>query len=171
MIVIAWLIKAIDIINEKISQISSYLTFALVLTLSYEVFARYVLGKPTQWSFDLTYFLSSLFLMLSMAYTWKCGEHVGVDLISSRLPKKVAALLNIVFILSLFYLAWLNIFRVMYVDVARSWVIKERSTIGFMPPIYPYKTWIFAGISMMLLQGISQMLKEVLVMFKGGEQS
>lgn len=171
MIVINGLIKIIDTVNEKISQISSFLTFALILTLSYEVFARYVLDKPTQWSFDLTYFLSSLFLMLSMAYTWKCGEHVGVDLISSRLPKRVTALLNIIFIIGLFYLAWSNIFRVMFVDVMRSWVLKERSTIGFMPPVYPYKTWIFIGISMMLLQGISQIIKEFLVLLKGGEQS
>ncbi|MDW7651824.1 MAG: TRAP transporter small permease subunit [Bacillota bacterium] len=171
MVIINGIIKVIDTVNEKISQLSSFLIYGLILTLSYEVFARYVLGSPTQWSFDTTYFISSLFIMLSMAYTWKCCEHVGVDLISSRLPKRVTAFLNVIFILGLFYLAWGNIARVMYVDVVRSWAMKERSTIGFMPPIYPYKTWIFAGVIMMLIQGASQIIKEFLVLLKGGEQS
>jgi TRAP-type mannitol/chloroaromatic compound transport system permease small subunit len=171
MTIINWIIKIIDTVNARISKAASVLVFLLILTLSYEVFARYVLGKPTQWSFDLTYFISSLFLILSMAYTWSCSEHVGVDLISSRLPKRVLAALNIIFILGLFFLAWSNIARVMYVDVLRSWALKERSTIGFMPPVYPYKTWIFTGVMMLLLQGVSQLLKEFLILFKGGEQS
>jgi TRAP-type mannitol/chloroaromatic compound transport system permease small subunit len=171
MIIIDKIIYIIDIINEKISRWASFLVFALILTLSYEVFARYGLGKPTQWSFDLTYFLSSLFLMLSMAYTWKCCEHVGVDLISSRLPKRVTAFLNVIFIIFLFFLVWCNISRVMYTDVLRSWAMKERATIGFMPRIYPYKTWIFTGVIMMVLQGVSQIIKEFIILFKGGEQS
>lgn len=169
MTIIDRMIKTIDTVNEKISKAVSFLVFALVLTLSYEVFSRYVLGNPTQWSFDLTYFLSSMFLMLSMAYTWKCGEHVGVDLISSRLPKRITALLNIIFILGLFFLAWSNIARVMYVDVLRSWALQERSTIGFMPIVYPYKTWIFMGVTMLVLQGVSQLIKEFFVLFKKGE--
>ncbi len=171
MVIINKIIRSIDTINEKISKIVSILVFALILTLCYEVVARYGFGKPTQWSFDATYFISSMFLILSMAYTWKCDEHVGVDLISSKLPKRVTALLNIIFILGLFFLAWSNIARVMYVDVLKSWALKERATIGFMPPIYPYKTWIFIGVIMMLLQGISQLIKEFIVLFKGGDQS
>lgn len=165
------IIKIIDTINEKISRVVSILVFALILSLSYEVFARYVMGRPTQWSFDLTYFISSMFLMLTMAHTWGCCEHVGVDLISSRMPRRLGAVLNILFILGLFFFAWSNIARVMYVDVLRSWAMKERATIGFMPPIYPYKTWIFVGVCMMLLQGISQLLKEFIVLLKGGEEA
>lgn len=171
MVVIDKIIWVIDQINEKISKGSSFLIFALILTLTYEVVARYFFGAPTQWSFNLTYFISSFFLMLSMGYTWQCGEHVSVDLISSRLPRRAAAVLNVVFILGLFFLAWVFIAKVMYLDMLRSWVLLERSTIGAMPPVYPYKTWIFFGVLLLLLQGVSQLLKEILVVLGRDKQS
>lgn len=164
MVVIKKTIWVIDRINEKVSKTVSFLVFALILTLTYEVMARYFFGSPTQWSFNLTYFLSSFFLMLSMGYTWQCGEHVSVDLISSLLPEKVRAFLNVVFIIGLFFLAWYFIGRVMYNDMLRSWALQERSTIGAMPPAYPYKTWIFFGVLLLLLQGVSQLFKEILVL-------
>lgn len=164
MVVINKIIRVIDKINEIISKTVSFLVFALILTLAYEVFARYFFGAPTQWSFNLTYFLSSFFLMLSMGYTWQCREHVSVDLIYNRLPERVGAFLSIVFILGLFFLAWTNIGRVMYTDMLRSWALQERSTIGAMPPVYPYKTWIFFGVALLLLQGVSQLLKEICIL-------
>jgi TRAP-type mannitol/chloroaromatic compound transport system permease small subunit len=109
--------------------------------------------------------------MLSLGYTWQCGEHVAVDLLSSKLPRRIQALLNIIFILGLFFLAWLYIGKVMYIDMLRSWALQERSTIGSMPPAYPYKTWIFAGVLLLLLQGISQLLKEIQVVLGKGRQS
>lgn len=171
MVVIEKIIWVIDRINEKVSKGASFLVFALILTLTYEVLARYFFGAPTQWSFNLTYFISSFFLMLSMGYTWQCGEHVSVDLIYCRLPRRVAAALSVVFILGLFFLAWFFIAKVMYVDVLRSWALQERSTIGAMPPAYPYKTWIFFGVLLLLLQGVSQLLKEILVMLGRDKQS
>ena len=171
MVVIDTIIRIIDWINEKISKAVSFLVFALILTLTYEVTARYFFGSPTQWSLNLTYFISSFFLILSMGYTWQCREHVSVDLLSSKLPERVGALLNIVFILGLFFLAWTHIGRVMYNDVLRSWALQERSTIGAMPPAYPYKTWIFAGVILLLLQGVSQLLKEIQVVLGKGRQS
>lgn len=171
MIIIEKIIKVIDTINEKISKFASLFMFALILTLTYEVFSRYGLGRPTQWSFDLTYFLTSFVLMLSMAYTWKCNEHVAVDLISSRLPRRLTALIFVIFILALFFVCWINISRVMSVDLIRSWTIKQKSTIGSNPPVYPYKTWIFTGVLMLVLQGVSQFLKELIVLVKGGDEA
>jgi TRAP-type mannitol/chloroaromatic compound transport system permease small subunit len=79
--------------------------------------------------------------------------------------------LTIVFIMGLFFLAWTNIGRVMYNDMIRSWILQERSTIGSMPPAYPYKTWIFVGVLLLLLQGVSQLLKEFLVLLGRGKRS
>jgi TRAP-type mannitol/chloroaromatic compound transport system permease small subunit len=163
------IMRIIDTINEKIARLFSLLIFFLILTLSYEVVARYAFGAPTQWSFDLTYFLCSMAMILGMAYTWRIGGHVRVDLISTKLPRRFAALLQVLFMLSLFFLCWVNIFWVMTTHVTESWRILERSTTGFMPPIYPYKTWIYIGVAMMILQGVVVLIKELHVLIKGEE--
>jgi TRAP-type mannitol/chloroaromatic compound transport system permease small subunit len=169
MAVLNLLMKTINKFNEFVAKAFSFLIFLLILTLTYEVVSRYGFGKPTQWSFDATYFISSLVLALGLAYTWQIGGHVSVDLITGKLPRRVNALLKVIFIISLFYLCWFNIFRVMLPHLQSSWALKERSMTGFMPPIFPYKTWIFAGVAMLLLQGVVEILKEIYVLITGGE--
>ncbi len=163
------LIRIINAITAQIARSMSYLIFLLILTLTYEVVARYGFNAPTQWSYDATYFLASLILVLGMAYTWQDKGHVAVDLISSRLPRRVHAGLQVFFILILFFFCWFNIFRVMLPHLQSSWALKERSMTGFMPPIYPYKTWIFGGVVLLLLQGVVEFIKELRVLLTGDE--
>ena len=159
----------IDNFTGMIAKAVSYLTFLLVLTLTYEVVSRYVFESPTQWSFDVTYFLSSLFLSLGMGYTWWSGGHVSVDLISSRLPKRLAAGIFVFFMVVLFFLCWGNITSAMITHVQNSWALKERAMTGFLPPIYPYKTWILISVILMLIQGVSQLIKQLYIMITGEE--
>ena len=164
------ILKIIDLINEKIAKIASFAVFLLILALTYEVVARYGFNRPTQWSFDATYFLASFVLVLALGYTWQEGEHVAVDLISERLPRRVTAFLNVIFLLGLFFLCWGNILRILVPHLQRSWMLRERAMIGFMPPVYPYKTWIFVGILLMFLQGVAEFIREMVVLIKGGER-
>lgn len=159
----------IDNFTGLIARAVSYLTFLLVLTLTYEVVMRYVFQSPTQWSFDLTYFLSSLFLSLGMAYTWWSGGHVSVDLIATKLPKRVASGIFLIFMVVLFFVCWGNIASVMITHVADSWALKERAMTGFLPPIYPYKTWILISVILMLIQGVSQFIKQLYIVITGEE--
>lgn len=161
------IIDILDLINEKIAKVVSYLAIILILQLVYEVFCRYILDKPNIWSFDATYFISSFFIIFGMAYTWKIGGHVGVDLFSSKMQPRVKAAIFCIFMLVLFFPAWGNIVREMLINAIMSWSIHERSTAGSMPPVYPYKTWMLAGVVMLMVQGVSQFLKSLHVVITG----
>jgi len=163
------LIKVIDTFNEKIAKTFSFFIFLLIATLTYEVIARYGFDSPTQWSFDATYFICSLILVLGLAYTWQIGGHVSVDLITIKLSRRANAALRVFFIVTLFFFCWFNIFRVMIPHLQNSWMLKERSMTGFMPPIYPYKIWIFGGVAMLVMQGVVEFLKELYVLITGEE--
>lgn len=163
------IVRVIEKMNYYITRAFSYLTFILILTLTYEVCVRYGFGSPTQWSFDVTYFTSSLFLALGLAYTWAIGGHVSVDLITAKLPKRVSAAIFVVFMLALFFTAWGNIINVMIPHVAYAWKIKEASTIGSLPPIYPFKTWILVGVILLFVQGIAELLKQLHIVITGKE--
>ncbi|MDF1590202.1 MAG: TRAP transporter small permease subunit [Desulfobacterales bacterium] len=163
------MMKIINSVNEKIARYASFLVFLLILTLTYEVVARYGFNAPTQWSFDLTYFLCSMTMIFGMATTWQSGGHVSVDLISANLPRRKQAFLNVFFLLTLFFLCWINIIWMLTPHLLNSWKIQERSMTGFMPPIYPYKTWIYIGIAMLILQGIEVFIKELYMLIKGKE--
>jgi TRAP-type mannitol/chloroaromatic compound transport system permease small subunit len=163
------IMKIINIINERIARIASFCMPLLILSLIYEVVARYVFDAPTTWSSDATYFLSSLVLVLTLAYTWQVGGHVSVDMILVKFPVKVQAFLNVFFMLSMFFLCWFLIVWAMVPTVIESWRILERSTIGYFPPIYPYKTWILIGTIMLVLQGFNVFISELYRLINGKE--
>jgi TRAP-type mannitol/chloroaromatic compound transport system permease small subunit len=163
------MMKVIEKFNERIAKVTSYCLILLILSLVYEVFARYAFNAPTAWSSDATYFLCSIAIIFAMAYTWQMGGHVSVDMILAKLPVKVQAFLNVFFMLTMFFLCWLLIVWVMVPEVIQSWRILERSSIGYFPPIYPYKTWILIGTLILVLEGINVFIKELYRLIHGKE--
>jgi TRAP-type mannitol/chloroaromatic compound transport system permease small subunit len=163
------IINAIDLMNEKVAKFFSYLSMLLAIQLVYEVICRYIFNKPNMWSFDATYFISSILIVFGLAYTWKMGIHVGVDLFSGKMPQRVKAAIFLFFMLTLFFVPWGNIVVVMFKNAIYSWQIKENSMTGSMPPIYPFKTWMMAGIFLFLVQGVSESLKRLHIVLTGKE--
>lgn len=41
--------------------------------------------------------------------------------------------------------------------------------MGFMPPIYPHKTWILLGTLLLTLEGVVVFIKQLFVAIKGEE--
>ncbi len=163
------IMKMIDVVNEKIAKMASYCLILLILSLVYEVVARYAFNAPTAWSSDATYFLCSIALIFAMAYTWQTGGHVSVDMILVKFPVKVQAFLNVFFMVTMFFGCWFMIIGAMVPHVIESWRILERSAIGYFPPIYPYKTWILIGTLMLVLQGVNVFIRELYRLIKGKE--
>lgn len=163
------IINAIDLLNEKVAKFFSYLSMILVLQLVYEVVCRYVFNKPNMWSFDATYFISSILIIFGLAYTWKIGAHVGVDLFSGKMAPRVKAAIFIFFMITLFFTTWGNIGKIMLENTIYSWSIKENAMTGSMPPVYPFKTWMMLGIWLFIVQGVGETLKRVHLLITGQE--
>ena len=153
-------IKVIDKFNEYVVKVVQWFVLILVLTLVYEVFMRYAMGAPTLWSYDVTYFSASLFLALGMAHTLKEGGHVNIDIIIEKMSIRTRAILQAFFYLLLFFPLWYFIIEAFLPNVIYSWTTGERARVGsWMPIIYPFKTWLFAGVVLLTLQGVSEFLK------------
>ena len=154
------IIKVIDKINEYAIKSVQWFVLFLILTLVYEVFMRYAMGAPTLWSYDVTYFSASLFLAIGMGYTLKEGGHVNIDIIIERMSVRSRALLLAFFYLLLFFPLWYLILDAFLPNVLASWASGERARVGsWMPIIYPFKTWLFIGVLLLMLQGVSEFLK------------
>ncbi|MBO8173219.1 MAG: TRAP transporter small permease subunit [Bacillaceae bacterium] len=163
------MIKFIDRINEKIASLFSWMILITVFALCYEVIMRYIFNAPTLWSYDITYMVTSLFIVMGLAYNLKIGGHVSVDIIFNRFSIRTQALINIIFYLLLFFPTWVLIVKIMIPHVMQSWAWKETASTGtWMPPIYPFKTWILIGIVIFILQGLAQFLRSIQTLITGG---
>lgn len=164
------LLRVIDTISDISGKGVSWLALALTLALSYEVFSRYILGRPTAWAFDVGYMLGGSLFMIGAAYTMKEKAHVRVDVIYLRYPPRTRAFLDVVAFLILFFPLWgvLLFYAIDYVQF--SWQIKERALESFWrPPIYPFKTVIPVAIFLLALQGVAEFIRRLYFLVKRQE--
>lgn len=148
------LFSFVDRMSTWVAWFAALGILLLMATLSLEVVMRYGFDSPTAWSFDASYFINSFVVIAGAAYTLKLDAHVRVDIIYANLPKRVRAGLNGVLMLLIFVPLWAVLLYSMWPNVVSSWQTGEKSAMGtWLPPLYPFKAWVFLGLLLLLLQG------------------
>ncbi|MCP3923149.1 MAG: TRAP transporter small permease subunit [Desulfobacterales bacterium] len=150
----------IDNLNRKQGEISSLLIVPLLLVVIYEVIMRYCFNAPTIWGFEVTTFLYGLHYMLGFSYTDVHDGHVKVDIFSSRLSKKKQAVLSIICTLVIF-LPTFTLLAIAAVQFAYTSIEGlELNSTSWAPPIYPFKSIMALALIFLVLQGVSNLIKD-----------
>src|SRR5579859_1451 len=157
-----------DHVSTWAGKAAAWLIIVLTAAVCIEVFKRYLLNAPTAWAFDADYMLYGTLFMLCGAYTLAQDAHVRGDfLYSSMKPRLQAGLdlaLYIVFflpgIVALSYAGW---------DFAHaSWVIDEHvNDTANGPSVYQFKTVIPIAGTLILLQGLAEIVRCVVCLKTG----
>ena len=141
------------------------LIFPLLGVVIYEVIMRYGFNAPTTWGFEATAFLYGMHYMFGISYTDVKKGHVQVDIFSSLAPKKVQAALSALTTLVLF----LPVMICMTVSASKFAISSvqglERNSTSWAPIIYPFKIIMALCFAMLVLQGISNFIKDLQVLF------
>ncbi|WP_310386696.1 TRAP transporter small permease subunit [Roseateles sp.] len=158
----------VDKVSTWLGHAFSWLLVALTFLITWEVFSRYVLSNPNPWAFDLMMMMYGSIFMMAGAYTLSQNGHVRGDVLYSFFPPRLQAGLDLLlyflfFIPGVFALAWAG-----YFYAGESWAIKEISNItSDGPPIYPFKTIIPLAGTMLLIQGVVEILRCVVCLKEG----
>ena len=75
----------------------------MVLSLVYEVVARYFFNAPTIWAYDMTFMLYGSFFMLGAAYTLQRSGHIRTDVFYARWSPRTQARVDLACYLVLFF--------------------------------------------------------------------
>ena len=162
------IIVTIDTISLWTGRVVAWLTLPLMLVVVYEVMARYLFTAPTRWAYDISRMLYGAMFVLGAAYALSKGVHIRADFIYRRWSVKtqgwVDTLLYVVC-----YFPTMVIF--LWVSTEWAWISLSRSERGtdtaWMPLLGPLKSCVPIGISFLILQGISELLKSVHAARKG----
>ncbi|WP_158773991.1 TRAP transporter small permease subunit [Cobetia sp. L2A1] len=139
--------------------LGAVLILPLVLALVYEVFSRYVLGKPTLWAFEVSYMVMGAIFMLGMANALRVGQHVSVDVLSQNFPPRLRAGAHLacygVFLPVLLWLVWeLSFYAI------EAFSSSERSgRSAWNPVVWPVFSVWWLGFVYLALQVVAEMLK------------
>lgn len=156
--------RAIDAFITKQGEVTSLLILPLLVVVIYEVFMRYILNAPTIWGFETTTFLYGMHFMFGLSFTDVAGGHVKVDIFTSRAAPKIQALLrvltNLVFFLPV--VSGLTIWSFLF--FLTSLQGREVNSTSWAPPVYPFKFIMALALLFLLLQGISNLLRDFQVL-------
>jgi TRAP-type mannitol/chloroaromatic compound transport system permease small subunit len=152
-----------DAISEWTGRIFGWVIVPLVLLTVMEVTLRRFFGAPTIWSFEVLKQLYGLHFMIVAAYGLLYGSHVSVDVFTMVLKKRTAAILDLISYALFFFPFVIVCIWQGYSFAARSWAMKETTWSVFAPPVYPIKTVIILSFILLLIQGISEIIKRIYI--------
>jgi TRAP-type mannitol/chloroaromatic compound transport system permease small subunit len=161
-------VHAIEGLSLWVGRAFGWCILILTLSVSYEVFVRYVLNAPTVWAFDMMIQMYGALFLMCGAYALAQDTHVRADVLYRLFPVKVQASLDFVLYFIFFFpgvlaLAWYG-----WEIAADSWRYKE---VSFNSPasiqIYFFKSLIPLAGFLLAFQGVAELVRCVMAFRTG----
>ena len=161
------LLHTADNISTWVGKAFAWLIVALMLMVVVEVFKRYALNAPTAWIFDASNMMYGTLFMMGGAYTLSQDGHVRGDFFYGSAQPRTQAWLDLVlyvlfFIPGVIALTWAG-----WTYAADSWAIREHTFNADPLPLYPFKSIIPLAGFVVLMQGLSEILRCVVCIRTG----
>jgi TRAP-type mannitol/chloroaromatic compound transport system permease small subunit len=161
-------LRIVDQISTIVGKTAGWSILILTFTTAYEVFMRYVLGRPTEWAFDASYMLYGALFMLAGAYTLARNSHVRGDFLYRSWPVRKQAGMDLTLYVLFFFPGILALIYSGFSFAELAWLMKERSAASPNgPPVYHFKTLIPITGALMLLQGIVEFMRCIIAVRDG----
>jgi len=168
MATLASIAQGIDSISAGIGKAAAWLILPNVLALVYEFIARYVIGSPTIWSYEVTYFLYGSHFLLGAAYALSIKAHIRIDIFYQRFSPRLQAIIEIIGYLVFFFPAVGLLVYAGAEFTIQSFEMGEKSGLSpWRPYLYPYKAVVLSAIFFLFLQGIGEFIKNLELACKG----
>ena len=156
--------RALDAVARITGRITAWLIIPMVGSLVYEVTARYLFDAPTVWAYDMTYMLYGTFFMLGSAWTLQRGGHIRTDTFYSDWSPRTRAIVDSLCYLLLFLPAMVVFLKLGWEYFWKSFEQNERIvTSPWLPIVWPFKLVMPVTAALLIVQGISELVKSVRV--------
>lgn len=162
---LARLSRAIDTFSEVTGRAIAWLTLLIVLVTFLVVVLRYAFNRGWIAMQESILFMHALVFLGAAAYTLKRDGHVRVDIFYREMGSKARAWVNLLGTLFLLMPTGVFIFWISWEYVSVSWSIREASReAGGLPGVFLLKTLILVMAGLVLLQGVSELLRSILTL-------
>jgi TRAP-type mannitol/chloroaromatic compound transport system permease small subunit len=153
--------RAIDGLNARIGRAMIWLVLVAVIISAANAIVRKAFDMSSNAFLEAQWYLFSAIFLLCSPYTLLRNEHIRIDVIAGRLSNRAQTWID-VFGTVLFLLPMaLVVTYLSWIVFMRSWDINEMSTNAGGLVIWPARLLVPVGFSLLVLQGISQLIKLV----------
>lgn len=163
------LLKGIDTLSVWSGKIFSMLVLPIIVLETGESILRYIIQKPTDWSWELAAMLFGAFFMMGGAWVLKENNHVRTDVFYNKLSRKWKAYFDLFFFTTIFFVFIGIMVWKMGANAIYSVSIQETTFSMWAPPLYPLKVIFAISYILLLLQGLAKWLRDLVYVTKGVE--
>lgn len=153
--------KLIDTVNERIGLSISWALLAAVLICAGNALVRYLLNISSNAWLEIQWYLFGAIFLLASSYTLKRNEHVRIDVVVGRFPKRVQVWIDVFGFLLFLLPATLLILYFSIPFAFESIRSQEMSSNAGGLIVWPAKLLIPIGFLLLSLQGISELIKRI----------
>ncbi len=152
-------VTIVDAINYRMGRIIMYGIFVMVAVLLWSSISK-TFFLPSLWTLEIAQFAMVAYYILGGPYSIQLGSNVRMDLFYGEWTDHRKAQVDAITILFLIF--YLGVMMYGAIDsTSYSFQYNERSPTAWRPYLWPIKTIMCFGIFMMLLQSISELIKDI----------
>ena len=147
-----------------IGKTIAWLILVVVLVSAGNATVRKLFDTSSNSWLELQWVLFGVVFLLCAPWTLQTNDHVRIDIVNNMLPKTARNVIELIG--HVFFLLPLTIIMVVTAVpfFLRSFRINEQSMNAGGLPQWPAKSLIMIGFALLLLQGLSELIKRVAVM-------
>ena len=158
---------AIDRVSTVAGQYVAWWALIAVFAYYYEVVGRFLFNSPTIWVHESTFLMFGMQYMLSGAFAYREDQHVRVDVIYAKFSRRGKAIADI--ITSVFFFIFVGTMFWTGARFAMDAVqVGEHSFTEWGIQYWPVKLAIPIGAALLLLQGVSKLVKDIMIVARKG---
>jgi len=155
------LCSVIDALNTQVHRFARWLVLAAILISAGNALMRKLFSVSSNAYLELQWYLFSAVFLLSAGYTLLKGEHVKIDLIYGRLSRRTQVWIEIFGTLAfLFPFCLVTIYLAWPVFVSKFYNGETSASAGGLL-FWPAWGLIPVGYALLLLQGLSELIKRI----------
>ncbi len=156
--------RVIDAVNTWIGRRIAWLILAAVAVSAVNATVRKIFDTSSNSWLELQWVLFSIVFLLCSPWTLLDNEHIRIDIVNNLLPKRLRDSIDVVghslFLAPLCIIMIITGIPFFYRSVA----LNEQSGNAGGLPQWPAKSLIMIGFTLLLIQGLSELVKRIAVM-------
>jgi len=156
--------RGIDGATAFVGRWVYWFVLGAVLVSAGNAISRKLLSLSSNAWLELQWYLFATVFMLAAAHTLQRNEHIRIDILSTMFPKRVRDWIDVIgHVVCLLPMAAVMVYQLVP-WVVRSIVSGEVSPNAGGLVLWPARVVVLAGFVLLLLQGVSELIKRVAVL-------
>ncbi|HET9716538.1 MAG TPA: TRAP transporter small permease subunit [Pseudolabrys sp.] len=156
--------RVVDSFNTWVGKRLAWLILAAVVVSAANATIRKIFDTSSNSWLELQWVLFSIVFLLCSPWTLLSNEHIRIDIVNNLLPKRVRDTIDVIghafFLLPLAFI--MTVTGIPF--FIRSYEINEQSGNAGGLPQWPTKSLVMIAFALLLIQGLSELIKRIAVM-------